>query len=118
VNIKRIIQRRTRRAGKGVNAVGDFNAVTAASVNERNSRTRVSTRSRQRIVQRSGRTTYARDDATRGGDQMRSKEDVATEAEPESKAEEDADTREPVTPAIDEDVAGSVNAALPGDDDE
>jgi hypothetical protein len=48
---------------------------------------------------------------------MRSKEDVATEAEPESKAEEDADTREPVTPAIDEDVAGSVNAALPDDDE-
>jgi hypothetical protein len=116
VNIRRIIQRRIRHAGKGVNAVGDFNAVTVASVNERNARTRVSTRSRQRIVQRSGRTTYVRDDATRGGDQMR--EDVATEAEPESKAEEDADTREPVTPAIDEDVAGSVNAALPGDDDE
>lgn len=48
---------------------------------------------------------------------MRSKEDVATEAEPESKAEEDDDTREPVTPAIDDDVAGSVNAALHDDDD-
>jgi hypothetical protein len=97
VNIKRIIQRRIR--------------------HERNSRTHVSTRSRQRIVQRSGRTTYVSDDATRGGDQMRSKEDLATEEEPESKAEEDDDRREPMTPAIDDDVAGSVNAALHDDDE-
>jgi hypothetical protein len=117
VNIKKIIQRRVRHAGRGVDALGDVNAVIGANVNEGNSRTRVSTRSRQRIVQRSGRTTYVREDATRGGDQMRSKEDVATEAEPERKAEEDAETREPMTPAIDEDVAGSVNAAVHDDDD-
>jgi hypothetical protein len=91
VNIKKVIQRRIRHAGAGVNAVGDVNAVIAANVNEGGSRTHVSSRSHQRIVQRSGRTTYAR---------------------------EDADEAEPSTPAIDEDVAGSVNAALPDADDD
>jgi hypothetical protein len=91
VKIKKIIQRRIRHAQKGVNAVGDVNAVIAANVNEGGSRTHVSSRSRQRIIQRSGRITYA---------------------------SEEADEAEPSTPAIDEDVAGSVNAALPDADDD
>jgi hypothetical protein len=40
-------------------------------------------------------------------------EEVATRTEPAgNEAEESADAPEPVTPPIDEDVAGSVNAAL------
>jgi hypothetical protein len=65
VNIRKIIQRRIRHAGDGVNAIGDVNAVIAANVNKGGSRTHVSTRSRQRVVQRSGRTTYASEATTR-----------------------------------------------------
>lgn len=117
MKIKKIIQRRIRHAGKGVQVVGDVNAVIAANVNEGNSRTRVSTRSRQRIVQRSGRTTYVSENTTRGGDQMR-REDEKTETKSGNKAEESADAAEPSTPPIDEDVAGSVNAALHDADDD
>jgi hypothetical protein len=46
------------------------------------------------------------------------RQEAATEAEPENEAEEDADAPEPSTPAIDEDVAGSVNAALHDADDD
>jgi hypothetical protein len=116
VNIRKIIQRRIRHAGKGVNAVGDVSAVVAANVNEGNSRTHVSTRSRQRIVQRSGRTTYVREDETRGGDQM-SREEETTETTGKT-ADEEAAPAEPSTPPIDEDVAGSVNAALHDADDD
>jgi hypothetical protein len=55
--------------GKGVNAVGDVNAVISANVNEGSSHSHVSTRSRQRIVQRSGRTKVTEERETnRGGD--------------------------------------------------
>ena len=46
-------------------------------------------------------------------------EEAGTEAEPEgTTADEPAESSEPTTPPIDEDVAGSVNAALPDADDE
>jgi hypothetical protein len=56
VNIRKVIERRIRREGKGVNAVGDVSGVISANVGQGSSRTHVSTRSRQRVVQRSGRT--------------------------------------------------------------
>jgi hypothetical protein len=56
VNLRKVIHKRIRRHGKGVNALGDINAVIAANVGEEGSKTQVSSRSRQRIVQRSGRT--------------------------------------------------------------
>jgi hypothetical protein len=68
VNLKKIIQRRVRHTGGGVTAAGDVNAVVSANIGEGLSRTHVSTRSRQRIVQRSGRTQVTRERATRGGD--------------------------------------------------
>jgi hypothetical protein len=93
VNIKKLIHRRIRHTGEGVNAVGDVNAVIAANVDKGGSRTHVSTRSRQRVVQRSGRKST-------------------------NNTSEETDAPEPSTPAIDDDVAGSVNAALPDADDE
>jgi hypothetical protein len=70
VNIRKVIERRIRRHGKGVNAVGDVNAVISANVGERSSRSHVSTRSRQRVVQRSGRTHVSEErETTRGGSQ-------------------------------------------------
>lgn len=46
-------------------------------------------------------------------------EETGTEAELEAApANEPAESSEPRTPLIDEDVAGSVNAALPDEDDE
>ena len=46
-------------------------------------------------------------------------EDKTTEAEPDSAqdADEEVERAEPGTPPIDEDVAGSVNAALPDADE-
>jgi hypothetical protein len=45
-------------------------------------------------------------------------EETGTEAEPEgTTADEPAESSEFRTPPIDEDVAGSVNAALPDDDE-
>jgi hypothetical protein len=69
MNIRKIIQRRIRHHGKGVNAVGDVNAVISANVNEGSSHSHVSARSRSRIVQRSGRTHMSEEtETTRGGD--------------------------------------------------
>jgi hypothetical protein len=47
-------------------------------------------------------------------------EEAGTETEPDdgTPASEAAESSEPRTPPIDEDVAGSVNAALPDADDE
>lgn len=54
VKIRKVIQRRIRHEGDGVNLSGDVNAAISANVNEPGpSRTHVSTR--QRVVQRSGR---------------------------------------------------------------
>lgn len=94
VKLQKIIQKRIRRQSTGVNAVGDVNAVVSANVNEGGSRSHLSTRSRQRIVQRSGRT------------------DVADERETSRDTGDPAESPPPATPPIDEDVAGSVNAAL------
>jgi hypothetical protein len=69
VKFRKIIQRRIGHHGKAVNAVGDVNAVISANVNEGSSHSHVSTRSRQRIVQRSGRTKVTEERQTiRGGD--------------------------------------------------
>lgn len=69
MNIRKIIQRRIRHQGKAVSALGDVNAVISANVSEGSSHSRVSTRSRQRIVQRSGRTKVTEERETiRGGD--------------------------------------------------
>jgi hypothetical protein len=49
---------------------------------------------------------------------MTSRPEATTETEPEkTPADEPAEWEEPQTPPIDEDVAGSVNAALPDEDD-
>jgi hypothetical protein len=51
MQIKKLIQRRIRKHGDGVDFVGDVNAAIAANVGERGAHT--STSSSQRIVQRS-----------------------------------------------------------------
>jgi hypothetical protein len=68
MNLMKIIQRRIRHQSRGVNAVGGVDAVVSANVGEGSSRTHVSTRSRQRIVQRSGRTQVTHERTTGGGD--------------------------------------------------
>ena len=68
MNVRRIIQKRIRHHGRGVNAVGDLNAAISANVNEPGSKNVVSSRTRSRIVQRSGRTeVFEERDATGGG---------------------------------------------------
>jgi hypothetical protein len=52
VNIRKVINKRIRRTGGGVDVAGDINAVIAANVGERGAHNRVS--SSQRIVQRAG----------------------------------------------------------------
>jgi hypothetical protein len=51
MRIKKLIQRRIRRHGNGVDLAGDVNAAIAANVGERGAHTHVS--SSQRVVQRS-----------------------------------------------------------------
>jgi len=51
MRFSKLIQRRVRKHGSGVDLSGDVNAVIAANVGERGART--STSSTQRIVQRS-----------------------------------------------------------------
>jgi hypothetical protein len=69
MNIRRIIERRIRQQGKGVNAAGDVHAVISANVGKASSHTHVSSRSRQRIVQRSGRTEISEEwETSPGGD--------------------------------------------------
>jgi hypothetical protein len=67
VNLRKILRRRIRASRSGVNAAGDVNVVIAAKVNE-GSATRVSTRSRSRIVQKKGRTVFEQHEhETEGG---------------------------------------------------
>jgi hypothetical protein len=68
MNIRRIIEQRIRHHGKGVNAAGDVHAVISANVGKGSSHTHVSSRSRQRIIQRSGRTeVFEERETSRGG---------------------------------------------------
>jgi len=55
MNLRKVIEKRLRREGGGVNAAGDVHAVVSANVGEPGSRSLVASRSRHRIVQRSGR---------------------------------------------------------------
>ena len=64
MNIRKIIDRRIRHSGDGVDVVGDVNAVISANVNERGGSSHVS--SRQRIVQRAGETVVS-EQSDRGG---------------------------------------------------
>lgn len=66
MNIRKIIQRNIRSKGGGVNAVGDVDAVVSANVGKSEGSSHLSTRSRKRIVQRSGRTEVSEEFETRG----------------------------------------------------
>jgi hypothetical protein len=52
MNIRKVIQRRIRHTGDGVDVAGDINAAISANVNEPGQSTHVS--SKQTVVQRSG----------------------------------------------------------------
>lgn len=65
MDIKRIINRRIRHSGDGVDVVGDVNAVVAANVNEDGGSTHVS--SKQHVVQRDGKTVVSRQSTGKGG---------------------------------------------------
>ena len=68
MNVRKLIQRRIRHQGGGVDLVGDVNAVIAANVNDRGS-SHTSVSSRQRIVQQGGRTVVSeeRSESREGG---------------------------------------------------
>ena len=66
VNIRKVIQRRLRHRGEGVDVVGDVNAVIAANLNERGGSSSVS--SRQRVVQRDGRTVVSETETSTGSE--------------------------------------------------
>jgi hypothetical protein len=65
MHIRKIIQRSIRSSGGGVNAVGDVNAAISANIGKSGSSSHLSTRSRKRIVQRSGRTEVSGEFETR-----------------------------------------------------
>jgi hypothetical protein len=59
MNVRKIIQKAVRHDGDRNQVVGDVNAVVAANVGEKGSKTAVSSRRSTRIVQRSGHTEIA-----------------------------------------------------------
>ena len=69
MNVRKIISKAIRHQGDDSQVVGDVNAVVAANVGEKGSKTSVSSRRSTRIVQRSGRTeiTESTDDHQKGG---------------------------------------------------
>jgi hypothetical protein len=54
--MRKIVQKRLRRTGKGVNVVADVNAVVAATTGESGGSARATKRQSISIVQRNGRT--------------------------------------------------------------
>jgi hypothetical protein len=60
MNIRKVIKRRLRREGDGMNVAADVNAVVSANVGERGrSVSRTSSRQRTQVVQRSGKTVVS-----------------------------------------------------------
>jgi hypothetical protein len=59
---KKIVNRRIRRSGKGWNLAADIDAVVSSNTNRSGSKSRVSTRQRSRIVQRSVRGEEVKED--------------------------------------------------------
>jgi hypothetical protein len=60
MNIRKVINRRLRREGGGMNVAADVNAVVSANVGEPGgSVSRTSSRQRTRVVQRSGKTVVS-----------------------------------------------------------
>ena len=64
MDIRKVINRRIRHSGDGVDVVGDVNAVISANVNERGGSSHVS--SKQGVVQRAGETVVS-DESDEGG---------------------------------------------------
>ena len=64
MDIRKLIDKRIRHAGKGVNAAGDVSAVVSANVAEAGSHQHVSRKSRSKIVQRGGRTIVDEHEST------------------------------------------------------
>jgi hypothetical protein len=101
MNLGKSIQRRTRQHGKGVSGAGDVNSAQAG---------RPSPKSGTRPEEGIGMNREeARTEAPSDADEPNRDE--------HDEDEETADRREPGTPLIDQDFAGSVNAALPETDD-
>jgi hypothetical protein len=65
MNFRRTIHRRIRHQGRGVNVAGDLNAAVSATVNEPGSTNVVSSRTRTRIVQTSGRLDVSHESSGR-----------------------------------------------------
>jgi hypothetical protein len=66
VNLRRVIRKTFKTNRPGVDAAADVHAVIAANVNEGRQRTRVS--SKQRIVQRNGKTEVFTEETEVGDD--------------------------------------------------
>lgn len=74
MKIRKVVSRTFGHDGKDVNVAGAINAVASADVNEADSHTRVS--SRQRVVQRNGRTEVFEEEHQFYDRDPRSKEDA------------------------------------------
>jgi hypothetical protein len=69
MNFRKIINRKLRHEGEGVQVAGDLNAVVAGNVGRKGSGSHVSSRQSTRIVQRSGETVVdeSRSETSEGG---------------------------------------------------
>jgi hypothetical protein len=68
MNLRKVINKQIRRSGKGVDFVGDVNAVIAANTGRRGTTSHVSSKQSTRVVQRGGRTEVFHDESeTRSG---------------------------------------------------
>jgi hypothetical protein len=56
MRVRKVVQKRIRHEADGVNLAGDINAAFAANISEPGSQSHVRSSSRNRIVQRNGKT--------------------------------------------------------------
>ena len=73
MNFRKLINKKFRHAGEGVQAAGDVQAAIAANVGRKGSASKMSTRQSTRIVQRSGETVVSEShqESTGGGSDER-----------------------------------------------
>jgi hypothetical protein len=68
VRIHKVLSQTLRKAGRGINAEADVDAVISANVGEPEKTNRTHVSSRKRVVQRSGRTVVSEEKRERKGE--------------------------------------------------
>jgi hypothetical protein len=111
VDVRKVIRKRFRHENEHTSVAGDVNAVVAANVGAKSSRTTVSSRQRVSDPGRRRQSLVKLDqEELMNKPEVRSTTDVPTEERVEERVERSEGHR---AAPIDEDVVGELNAALP-----